>query len=279
MPNLDDHIVSPRADNSVLTIKLHRRHEMLMRLQLLLLLTEIQIPNTNSLIVRWRVQITTSRVQRQTTHPIVMTHETMQMLTRLSQEQFYQLVTTPRQNKRLEIISLTVSALLVQLLQSIHTHLSSKLVLQKLSVHQLSTSLTLDQHHSLNHVVVREKTQHRHLLADVPDHHALVVRTTHNRLPVAGNSQPPDPILMSHPRSLTIASIDFPQLYRLIPWTRQHHISFRIKHYIAHIMIMTEQSLKTQIVIVNVPQFYSQVRRTTRYETALLVVTQVVDRI
>lgn len=52
MPYFDDHIVASRSDESVLPIELHSRHEMLVSFYLFLLLSEIQVPYSNSLIIR-----------------------------------------------------------------------------------------------------------------------------------------------------------------------------------------------------------------------------------
>lgn len=89
MPKFDDHIVAGRRHHSVLGVELHRRNEVLMRLNLLLLLPKVQVPHPNALVVRTRVQVLPRHVQRKRTHPVVVPVESVQMLPRLQQEQFY----------------------------------------------------------------------------------------------------------------------------------------------------------------------------------------------
>ena len=62
----------------------------------------------------------------------------------LSQEQFDQLVAAAGQDKALEVVGDPVSALLIKLLEGVHSHLGGELVLQELGIHEFGSMVTLD---------------------------------------------------------------------------------------------------------------------------------------
>lgn len=57
MPNLDDHIVSTRCDDSIFAVVLDTGDKMFMSIVLLLLFARVEIPHSNRLVIRARVQI------------------------------------------------------------------------------------------------------------------------------------------------------------------------------------------------------------------------------
>ena len=88
MPYFQDHVVAGRRDNSIFSIELHTGDEVFMSFYLFLLFAKVQVPNPNSLIVWWAIQIFSTWVQRETSDPVIMTDEGVEVLPGLSQEEF-----------------------------------------------------------------------------------------------------------------------------------------------------------------------------------------------
>lgn len=60
--------------------------------------------------------------------------------------------------------------------------------------------------------------------------------------------------------SLTISSINLPQLYSLIPRARVYHISLGIEVDRGDVVIVSEEGLEAEIVIGEVPKFDGKIR-------------------
>lgn len=183
----------------------------------------------------------------------------MQMLSSLSQEQLYQFISTACHDEGLIIIRHPVRSLLLQLLQCVHSHLGRKFMLEKLSVHQLSTCLSFDQHQSFDDIIVGKETKGRGFFTDAPNYHALVVRPTHYGLPILRNRQSTHPVLMTRPRALAVASIDFPQFDSLVSRAREDHVALGIEEDVADVMIMTEESLEAEVVVIEIPELDGEI--------------------
>jgi hypothetical protein len=155
-----------------------------MRGHRLLLLSEVEVPHLDRLVVGGRVEVLAGGVQGQTAHPVVVAGEGVQQFARLGQEELDQLVPTASEDEALEVPGDTAGSLLAQLLQRSHAHLGGELVLQELGVHELGAGLALDQKYSLDDVIMGEESQHWRFLAHIPDDYALIIRPANEGLPV-----------------------------------------------------------------------------------------------
>ena len=100
-----------------------------------------------------------------------MADEGVELLAGVGQEETDQFVPAASEDEVLVVVGHAVGALLAQLLESIHSHLRSELVLQELSIHQFGTHFILNQQNGLDDVVMGEETQSRSLLVYVPHDH------------------------------------------------------------------------------------------------------------
>ena len=105
MPYFDSHIVTSWTHNPIFGIELHHRNEMLVSLYLLLLLARLQIPNPYSFIVGARVQVFSRWVYTKTSHPVIMAEEGIEVLSRLQNEQLYDLISSSCYDKWLIVVS------------------------------------------------------------------------------------------------------------------------------------------------------------------------------
>jgi hypothetical protein len=129
MPNLDDHVVAARHDYAVLGVEFNCGDEVVVRVDLLLLLPEVQVPNADGLVVRAGVEVFTVGVQGQTAHPVVVSHEGMKMLSGLQDEQLNEFIAASGEEEALEIVGDSLCALLFELFQGVHPRLWGKLML------------------------------------------------------------------------------------------------------------------------------------------------------
>lgn len=58
---------------------------------------------------------------------------------------------------------------------------------------------------------------------------------------------------MTRPRALAVASIDFPQFDSFVSRARNDHVTFGVKEDVADIMVVSEEGLKAEVVVIEVP--------------------------
>jgi hypothetical protein len=249
------------------------------RVHLLLLLPEVEVPNPDGLVVRGGVEVFAVGVEGEAADPVVVAVEGVQQFSGLAEEQLDEFVPAAGEDEGLEVVGNAVGALLVELLQRVHAQLGRELVLEELRVHQLGAGLALDQQQRLNHVVVRKEPQQRRLLVDVPDDDALVVGPADEGLPVLGDRQPPHPALVASEGLLAVASADFPQADGLVPGAGEDHVALGVEVDVGDVVVVAVERLEAQVVVVDVPQLDGEVGGAGGQVAALVVEVDVVDRV
>ena len=102
------------------------------------------------------------------------------------------------------------------MLEGVHAYFWGEFVFEELGVHELCADFALNEHDCFYDVVVSEKPEHGGFLVDIPHNYRLVIRPADNGLPVLGDSQTSDPILMTRVGAFTVAGADLPQSDSLV---------------------------------------------------------------
>ena len=108
---------------------------------------------------------------------------------------------------------------------------------------------------------MREESIDRRLFIHIPNTNTLIIRTGCHNLAIIRDNTIPDPFLMSLKSLLIKTSTNFPKLNGHIPTRRYKTIPIKHKINIANIMIMSMKGLTTQVIIIQVPQFNTQITR------------------
>ena len=173
----------------------------------------------------------------------------------------------------------TIGSFLLQLLQSIYFCLLGESIFEQLRIHQEWTMLSFYQHHILDNILMGKKPVDRGLFLNVPHNNTLIIRTRNKHFPIRRDGKLPHPTFMPYICPLAKPCWYFPQLNGLIPRTRDQQVTFNHKINKGYIMIMTIESFIALIIVMKIPKFDVEIRRTRNQIFTSWIIIYTVHRI
>lgn len=126
---------------------------------------------------------------------------------------------------------------------------------------------------------MRKVTINGCLFINLPDTNTLIIRATCHYFTVCRDNDISDPFLMTVICASIKTCANFPKFNGFISWTRNKIIAIKYKVNETYIMVVAIKSFATNIIIIKVPKFYTQIARRWDQIISFIIVVYTIYRI